>query len=87
MPYRALRLAVFGSNPFEPVTLFSTAKNRVTRKMPPLLKFLTAKKAVAEPPKKLSTKSMLLSYLLTYPRIYVRQLFVRFRRAIYMDVN
>jgi len=34
---------VFDSNPFEPDTLFSTAKNRVSRKMPPLLKFLTAK--------------------------------------------
>jgi len=27
-------MMVFDSNPFEPVTLFSTAKNRVTRKMP-----------------------------------------------------
>jgi hypothetical protein len=39
-------LIVYVSNPFEPVTLFSTAKNRVTRKMPPLLKFLTAKNSL-----------------------------------------
>jgi hypothetical protein len=34
---------VFDLNPFKPDTFFSTAKNRVSRKMPPLLKFLTAK--------------------------------------------
>jgi hypothetical protein len=31
---RAIVLMVFDSNPFEPDTLFSTAKNRVSRKMP-----------------------------------------------------
>ena len=36
-------LACFDSIPFEPGTLFSTAKNRVPRKMPPLIKFFTAK--------------------------------------------
>jgi hypothetical protein len=41
---RAIGLMVFDSNPFEPVTLFSTAKNRVTRKMPQLLKVLNRKK-------------------------------------------
>jgi len=34
---------VFDLNPFKPDTLFSTAKNRESRKMPPLQKFLTLK--------------------------------------------
>jgi hypothetical protein len=34
---------VFDLNPFEPVTFSSTAKNQVTKKKPPLQKFLTAK--------------------------------------------
>jgi len=37
---------VFDLNPFKPITLFSAAKNRVTRKMPPLQKFLTAQKGL-----------------------------------------
>jgi hypothetical protein len=41
---RGVRMMVFDLNLFKPDTLFSTAKNRVSRKMPPLLKFLTAKK-------------------------------------------
>ncbi len=48
-------LMVFDSHPFEPVTFSSTAKNKVTKKKPPQLKFLTAKnggKAVAQPPKR-----------------------------------
>jgi hypothetical protein len=40
-------------------------------------------KAVAQPLEQLSAKPM----LLIYPRIYVRQLFVRFRGSIYRDVN
>jgi hypothetical protein len=43
---RAIVLMVFDLNPFKPVTLFSAAKNRVTRKMPPLLNFLTAQKSL-----------------------------------------
>jgi len=34
---------VFDLNPFKPVTFSSTAKNKVTKKKPPLQKFLTAK--------------------------------------------
>jgi hypothetical protein len=39
-------MMVFDLNPFKPDTLFSTAKNRVSRKMPPLQKFLTAQKSL-----------------------------------------
>jgi hypothetical protein len=39
-------MMVLVSNPFEPVTFSSTAKNKVTKKKPPLLKFLTAQKGL-----------------------------------------
>jgi hypothetical protein len=83
---------VFVSNPFEPVTSLQQPKE-VTKKGHSLPKFSTAKndlflnfkggKSVVEPLEQLSAKPM----LLIYPRIYVRQLFVRFSRSIYMDVN
>ncbi|MGS2719982.1 hypothetical protein [Paraglaciecola aestuariivivens] len=42
--YAHWRPASFVSNPFEPVTFSSTAKNKVTKKMPPPLKVLNRKK-------------------------------------------
>jgi hypothetical protein len=54
-------MMVFISNPFEPATSFQQPKE-VTKKGRSLPKFLTAKKArkaVAEPPKLISTKSIL----------------------------
>ncbi|WP_299077458.1 hypothetical protein [uncultured Paraglaciecola sp.] len=73
---------------------WSTAKNRVPRKMPPLLKFLTAQKdftgekAVAVPPKKTKRyRRRRCSIFLLVPRMKARRLLGEFSGAIYMDVN
>jgi hypothetical protein len=63
---RGVRLPVFDSNPFEPVTFFQQQKIS-NQKMPPLVKFLTAKnggRAVAEPPK---IKAMFISDAISPP--------------------